>query len=56
MPHDLPRDLAKEAMKEALKEWLDAQFAMFGKWSAAALASLLLGGALYIVFTYRVTH
>jgi hypothetical protein len=56
MPEGLSRDVAKEALKEALKEWLDEQFAAFGKWTAAALASVLLGGALYVVVTYRINR
>lgn len=42
------RQLAEEQkrlIKEAIKEWLDQQFATFGKWSLAALASLALAAA-----------
>jgi hypothetical protein len=48
MPADLPEDLAKEAVKEALKEWLDAQFATFGRWTVAGLASAALVGAVWL--------
>lgn len=39
----------KKATKEAIKEWLDQQFALFGKWSLAAIASLALAGLVYFI-------
>ena len=41
--------LTKEALKEGLNEWLDNQFATFGKWTLAALASLTLSGIIWIL-------
>ena len=42
-------EMTKRALKEALKEWLDERFALFGKWSFAAAAALLLAGAVYFI-------
>lgn len=45
----LSKDDLKKATKEAIKEWLDSQFMKFGKWSAAALASLTLVALIYFI-------
>lgn len=41
----------KRLVKEAIKEWLDQQFATFGKWSMAAIASLALAALVYFILT-----
>jgi hypothetical protein len=51
LPEDEQKRLYKEALKEALREWLDDQFATFGKWSAAGIASLVIGGLAYVAMT-----
>ena len=38
------------AVKEAIDEWLEKQFAAFGRWSAAGIASLIIGFIAYIYF------
>lgn len=38
----------KAAVKEAAREWLDAQFAMFGKWTAGGILSAALVGAVWL--------
>jgi hypothetical protein len=38
----LTKDEAKEALKEAVNEWLEKQWAIFGKWSAAGVLSLAI--------------
>ena len=48
MPGNLPPDLAKAALKEALKEWLDDQFALFGRWSAASILAIVFSWAVYV--------
>lgn len=44
-------DEQKRLVKEAIKEWLDEQFARFGKWSLAALASLALAALVYFILS-----
>ena len=39
----------KKLYKEALKEWLDAQFLMFGKWSAGAIAAAVIAALTYFM-------
>lgn len=46
---DEQKEIVKEAAKDAIKEWLDAQFATFGKWSMAALASMALAALVYFI-------
>lgn len=50
---DLPPEEFKAAVKEALTEWLDAQFALFGKYSLAALSSLFFA---WLIYLYFLTH
>jgi hypothetical protein len=51
LPDEEKSRLFKEALKEALREWLDQQFATFGRWTAAGLASLIIGGLAYVALT-----
>lgn len=46
-PLDTNDEAQKALIKEAIDEWLDKQFAKFGKWSAAGIASALLVALLY---------
>ena len=39
----------KKLYKEAIKEWLDAQFALVGKYTVKTLAVLGLGAVLYFI-------
>lgn len=50
LPPGEQRALMKEVLKEGLKEWLDSQFAQFGRWSAAGIAALIIGGLAYFAF------
>jgi hypothetical protein len=45
---DEQKEMLKAAFREVAEEWLDRQFATFGKWTAAGIASLLLVMALYL--------
>jgi hypothetical protein len=56
MADELPLDETKQALKEALKEWLDEQFAAFGRWTFYSLLSIVFGGVVYIVVTYKMAH
>lgn len=47
--HSEQKLLLKEAFKEAAKEWLDDQFALFGKWSLAAVGSVALAALGYFI-------
>ena len=40
----------KKIIKEAIEEWLNAQFAVFGRWSFYGLLSLVISGAAYFAF------
>lgn len=40
-------DEQKEVMKEVLQEWLDKQFAVFGKWTAKGLLSMVFFVVMY---------
>ena len=46
-PKDFDRELQKAVVKEALKEWLDAQWAVFGKWSGRGIAATLFSALVY---------
>ena len=52
--HD--EDKIKEALKEALKEWLDEQFALFGKWSLAAVSAMALAALVYFILIMNGWH
>ena len=53
----MSRDEEKAILKEALKEWMDDQFALFGKWSAAAISALAFSALIYfILFTTGWSH
>lgn len=56
MADEEQRDLIKSAAKDAIKEWLDDQFAKFGKWSMAALASAALAGLVYFILNVSGWH
>ena len=49
MADEEQRELIKSAAKDAIKEWLNEQFAKFGKWSMAALASAALAAVVYFI-------
>lgn len=46
----------KELIKEALKEWLEAQWAMFGKWTAKGIGAALFSAAAYWWLTTHGWH
>lgn len=56
MAEEEQRELIKNAAKDAIKEWLDDQFAKFGKWSMAALASAALAALVYFILTASGWH
>jgi hypothetical protein len=46
----------KEIFKEAISEWLDKQFAAFGKWTFAGLASAGLVALVYFILNSQGWH
>lgn len=53
---DIDDNTKKELIKEAISEWLDKQFATFGKWSLAAVASGVLAALGYWILTSNGWH
>lgn len=53
MPVDLDKETQKAAIKEAINEWLDAQFAMVGRWTVNGVLAAALAGLLYAFLTTR---
>lgn len=53
MPVDLTREEQKEAVKEAISEWLDAQFAVVGRWTMHGIMASALAGLLYAWLTTK---
>jgi hypothetical protein len=43
-------------MKEAIKEWLDEQFAVFGRWTAGAIAAMALSAIVYGIIALAGYH
>jgi hypothetical protein len=50
------KEILKDAFREVAQEWLDKQFATFGKWTAAGIASALLVLAFYLWMTMNGWH
>lgn len=50
------REEDKQLIKDAVDEWLDKKFAAFGKWSARALAALLLAAFVYFILWSQGWH
>lgn len=53
MPVDLDKETQKAAIKEAINEWLDAQFAMVGRWTVNGVLAAALAGLLYAFLTTK---
>ncbi len=50
------KELQKEAMKEALNEWLEAKWAMLGRWTASGIAVAVFGALAYFYLTNTGWH
>ena len=49
----MSREDTKAIMKAAIKEWLDAQFAVFGKFALGSLVSVFLAMAIYAALQFN---